>query len=71
MFNGGRSVRAYRPSAASRYEADPLEDDSIERDRQEKILRYIRRAEMGLPLFGEDEQPVVVAPRGRRVSVGS
>ena len=52
MFNGGRSVRAFRPSQVARTE--DLFDEEDELTKQEKIRQYIQKAQAGLPLFEEE-----------------
>jgi hypothetical protein len=52
MFNGGYSVRAYRPShCATHTETDEL-DHEIEKTRRANVLRYAARVSAGLSIFG-------------------
>jgi len=52
MYNGGYSVRAYRPSHCATYsEADEL-DHEIEKTRRANVIRYAARVSAGLSIFG-------------------
>jgi hypothetical protein len=52
MFNGGYSVRAYRPShCATQSETDELARE-IEKTRRANVIRYAARVSAGLSIFG-------------------
>ena len=52
MYNGGHSVRAYRPShCASHNETEEL-DMEIEKARRANVTRYAARVSAGLSIFG-------------------
>jgi hypothetical protein len=50
MFNGGYSVRAYRPSRCTN-ETEEL-DQEVEKERRANVLRYAAREAAGLSIFG-------------------
>jgi len=53
MYNGGYSVRAYRPShCATQSETDEL-DHEIEKTRKANVIRYAARVSAGLSIFGD------------------
>lgn len=52
MYNGGHSIRAYRPSHCTTYnETDEL-DQEIEKARRANVIRYAARVSAGLSVFG-------------------
>jgi len=52
MYNGGHSVRAYRPSHCTAHnETDEL-DQEIEKARRANVIRYAARVSAGLSIFG-------------------
>jgi hypothetical protein len=62
MLDGGKTMRALRPSFALRRE--PFRDD-LEQTKLERIRQYVARAAEGLPLFDEEE-PATTPERQER-----
>jgi len=51
MYNGGRSVRAYRPSHCAAHSDMDEFDQEIEDARRANVLRYAARVSAGLAIF--------------------
>jgi hypothetical protein len=52
MFNGGYSVRAYRPSRCTSHNETEDLDQEVEKERRANVLRYAAREAAGLSIFG-------------------
>jgi len=51
MFNGGHSVRAYRPSHCVAHNETEELDQEIEKARRANVTRYAARVSAGLSIF--------------------
>jgi len=52
MYNGGYSVRAYRPSHCATYNDTDELDQEVEQARRANVIRYAARVSAGLSIFG-------------------
>ena len=51
MYNGGHSVRAYRPSHCAAHNETEELDHEIEKARRANVTRYAARVSAGLSIF--------------------